>query len=107
MITLGDLIEWLEKQDQTLVVKDGFGSPHSDRGDYYDLAFDPLPEAKISEMLKHARNADGEIFQGYKGGDFKMDRDTRVHIGEYGECGDPITIITFKYWALTAVKEGP
>lgn len=26
-MTLGKLIEWLEAQDQDLIVKDGFGSP--------------------------------------------------------------------------------
>ena len=33
-MVLKQLIEWLEKQDQNMVIKDGFGSPHSDRGRY-------------------------------------------------------------------------
>lgn len=100
-ITLGDLIDWLEKQDQNLIVKDGFGSPHSDRGDYSELAFTPVPEAKISDMLRFAKSADGKTFTGYKGGEYKMDRLTPVYIGEYGTCGEGITTIHFKYWLAT------
>ena len=103
-MTLGKLIEWLEAQDQDLIVKDGFGSPHSDRGSYYELAFSPEPESKISEMLTHAKSALGATFTGWKGGDFKMGEWTSVYIGKYGECGDEITPIHFKYWILTGKK---
>jgi hypothetical protein len=44
--TLEILILWLEKQDQNLIVDDGFGDPHSDRGDYSELAFDPYQRLK-------------------------------------------------------------
>lgn len=100
-MTLGDLIDWLEKQDQNMIVKDGFGSPHSDRGSYEELAFTPRPEAKISDMLASAKSAVGGTFTGYKGGDFKMGRHTPVYIGEWGDCGDEITPIHFKYWLLS------
>lgn len=98
------LIEWLKSQDQDLIVKDGFGSPHSDRGAYEELAFDPAPEASIGEMLKHAKSAVGKSFQGWKGGDFEMNEHTPVYIGEYGDCGEGITNIHFKYWLLTGRK---
>lgn len=100
-MTLGDLIDWLEKQDQDLIVKDGFGDPHSDRGSYDELAFCPKTEAKISDMLYYAKFADGNTFQGWKGGEFKMNRGTPVYIGEWGDCGEEITTIHFKYWLLT------
>jgi hypothetical protein len=103
-MTLGALIDWLEHQDQDLIIKDGFGSPHSDRGSYDELAFDPMPEAKISDMLKYAKKSLGSYFQGWKGGDFKMEEYTSVYIGEYGECGDAITPTHFKYWLLTGRK---
>lgn len=100
-MTLEKLINWLEAQDQELVVKDGFGSPHSDRGDYSELAFTPKPEAKIGDMLAHAKNAVDRTFIGWKGGEYKMDLRVSVYIGEYGECGEEITNIHFKYWLLT------
>ena len=104
-MNLGELIDWLEKQDQELIVKDGFSSPHSDRGSYDELAFTPEPEAKISDMLINAKSADGRTFEGWKGGDFTMSRSTPVYIGRYGECGEEITQTHFKYWLLSGRKE--
>lgn len=100
-ITLGELISWLEKQNPDLIVQDGFSTPHSDRGNYENLAFDPEPSAKISDMLKHAKSALRKKFNGYKGGTFKMDRYTPVHIGYSDEAGEEITSIHFKYWLIT------
>ncbi len=99
---LGMLIEWLESQDGEMVVKDGFSSPHSDRGSYDELAFTPKAEAKIADMLAHARSALGETFEGWKGGEFTMNEHTPVYIGEFGNCGEPITPTHFKYWPLSA-----
>ena len=103
--TLGILIDWLAQQDQELIVKDGFGAPHSDRGSYAELAFAPREEAHIGDMLNYALSAVGGTFIGWKGGEFTMDRSTPVYIGEYGECGDAITPTHFKYWLLTAKKK--
>ena len=100
-MTLSKLIEWLEQQEQELVVKDGFSTPHSDRGDYSELAFSPEPEAQIGEMLKHAKSALGTTFQGWKGGNYMMEEFTSVYIGELGESGEEITSTHFKYWLLT------
>jgi hypothetical protein len=105
-MTLGTLIDWLKQQDPDLIVKDGFGYPHSDRGSYEELAFDPLPEAKIGDMLKFAKEANGSTYMGWKGGEYRMDKNTSVYIGEYGKCGEEITSIHFKYWLLTGKKEG-
>ena len=102
-MTLGKLIEWLEQQNQEMVVKDGFSTPHSDRGSYAELAFTPEPEAKIGDMLKYAKSSLGTTFTGYKGGEYTMHENTSVYIGEYGECGDEITPIHFKYWLLTGI----
>ena len=100
-MTLGKLVEWLKQQDQNMVVKDGFSTPHSDRGDYSELAFTPAPTAKIGDMLAHAQSALGNTYIGWKGGEYKMDEHTPVYIGEYGKCGDEITPTHFKYWLLT------
>jgi len=104
--TLGDLIDWLETQDQEMVVRHGFGMPHSDRGFYEELAFDPVDYATIRDMLRFAKMADGETFEGWKGGMFKMGRNTSVYIGAYGRCGEPITPTHFKYWRLTGGVDG-
>lgn len=103
-VNLGELIEWLEKQDQDLIVKDGFGEPHCDRGYYENLSFDPLPEAKISEMLNYAKSAVNQTFEGYHGGEYKMTLFTPVGIGYDYESAESITSIHFKYWLLTGRK---
>lgn|SRR5574341_709424 len=103
--TLGHVIDWLEQQDLSLVVLDGFGSPHSDRGDYSELAFSPEPKTTLGQMLTYAKSAEGAIFLGWKGGEYRMNRSTPVYIGECGECGDAITPTHFKYWLLTARRK--
>jgi len=96
------LIEWLKEQDPSLLVADGFGEPHSDRGSYDELAFAPLSVARIGDMLKHAQSAVGGTYTGWKGGEYTMSEYTSVYIGEYGECGHEITPTHFKYWLLTS-----
>jgi hypothetical protein len=97
---LRDLIEFLKGQPQHKKISIGFGSPHSDRGAYENLAFEPFENTTIGEMLYHAESAVGKTFEGWKGGDFTMDLHTSVYIGEYGECGDPITPFHFKVWGV-------
>jgi hypothetical protein len=100
--TLKDLIDWLEEQDPDKIVSDGFGFPHSDRGSYDELAFEPIEEITFGEMLSHAKSALNKTFTGYKGGDYKMTEYTPVYIGKWGCCGDAITPIHFKYWKLSS-----
>lgn len=73
-MNLGDLIDELEKRDPKAVAKKGFHNPHSYRGDYYELAFEETGEITIGDMLEAARSAVGATYQGWKGGEFRMDR---------------------------------
>lgn len=102
---LKNLIKWLERQDPSATVKHGFGSPHSDRGDYSELAFSPVESTTFGEMLAHAKSALGATFQGWKGGYFIMYEYTPCHIAEYGDTGEPITSAHIRLWELTATKE--
>ena len=88
MSCLGYLIEELKKMDQDGIVPFGFGCPMSWRGDYSELAFEPIENAKISDMLRYAESAFGEEFNGYKGGVFKMHEHTLCYIAEYGTVGN-------------------
>lgn len=76
----------------------GFGEPHTDRGDYSNLAFDHVEETTMGEMLKWAESAVDETFTGWKGGEFTMREFTDVYIGNYGECGEQIGKHTLLYW---------
>lgn len=40
-----------------------------------------------AEMVRALDIADGEEFEGYKGGQYGMHGDTFIHVAEYGDCG--------------------
>ncbi len=96
-MTLGQLIERLERADKGKIVKSGFNNPHSYMGYYEDLAFEPCQNISVLEMLECARSALGQTFEGYKGGEFRMDEHTEVHIACYGCCGDEIGPTILEY----------
>ncbi len=96
--TLGDLIDFLETQHKGKGIRFGFSDPHSDRGSYEELAFCEKENTTIGEMLEAAEMANGATYEGWKGGEYTMDRSTPVYIGEYGCCGDAITPFHFKTW---------
>ena len=59
--------------------------PNSYRGFYEHLALDISADPiTVGEVLEFAKQADGGIFYGYKGGDFDMDRNTPMWVAEYG-----------------------
>lgn len=97
---LGELIKALEALPQDATVAHGFGSPHSYRGDYSQLAFSPIEEARVADMLVHARGALHRTFTGYKGGEYQMDRFTECFIAEHDECGEALTASRIDCWRL-------
>lgn len=106
-IQLGDIIKWLEQQDPNLIVPIGFGKPMSYRGYYEDLAFKPVENARLGDMLEHARSALDQEFDGYKGGIYKMDEYTTCWISEYGDGGgDCIGYVMLKLWETCVRKPG-
>lgn len=84
---LKDVIRILEREDQEKIVKNGFGVPHSYRGYYDSLAFEPKENVSVADMLKDAKQSMGKTFTGWKGGEFVMDERTDVYIAEIGHCG--------------------
>lgn len=96
-MTLGDLIQELEKYNRTQHVPVGFYRPHSYRGYYDCLAFEPLENTTIGEMLDAAKSALGKTYTGYKGGEYRMDEYTDVYLANFGECGESIGIVLLRY----------
>lgn len=88
---LEELIDFLEKQDQSAVCELGFCNAHSYRGIYAELAFEPANNVTVAAMLKCAKDAEGETFEGYKGGRYTMTALTEVHIAKYGACGESLS----------------
>lgn len=111
-LTLGKLITALEGVNGDLrVVFDLMdpcspSEPISYRGYYSDLSFPPSDDPVMaSDVLKWARDANGNTFEGYKGGDFTMGAKTPLWASPYGSAngiaivdvkviGDRVVLIT-------------
>lgn len=79
---LSELIERLEQEDPDLILSPGWHNPHSWRGSYSELAFEPKESATVAECLAAAREADGSTYQGWKGGDYTMHGYSEVYLAE-------------------------
>lgn len=89
-MTLGKMIAALEAMPPDTFI-DGIGTPHSYRGYYSDLAFESLPnKTRVVDALAMCRGAMGQVFEGYKGGDFVMGALTPLWVADYGSCGQKI-----------------
>jgi hypothetical protein len=86
-VNLGDIIDAFAKLDPTAVLPIGLHEPHSYRGYYHELAFEACTDATVSDILDELNSAVGETFEGYKGGDYRMDRYSQVWIAPYGSSG--------------------
>lgn len=85
---LGALIARLEREDPNRILPLGFAEPHSYRGYYEQLAFEPRQNIAIGDMLAAARSALGRTFVGYKGGEYTMHKYVECWIANYGESGE-------------------
>lgn len=102
-VYLKEIIDFLETLDQEAIVPFGFGEPMSYRGYYDQLAFEPIENARIGDMLTHAKNALGKEFTGYKGGEYIMGECTDCWIAPYGSSGgDKIGPTLLKLWKFLA-----
>ncbi|MFF5972250.1 hypothetical protein ACFY7C_12095 [Streptomyces sp. NPDC012769] len=102
-MTLEELITALEAADPTLVLPHGFTNPHSYRGFYEDLAFEPATDVLVADMLDDARNALGETFQGWKGGDYKMRRYTDCWLAKEGHLGETLGPLLVQFMLAAGV----
>lgn len=92
-ISLGELIDLLAVCPRDDSVSFDFcgavpGSVDSYRGYYDHLAMSWSNRGErptVAKLLDDLRDADGHVFTGYKGGDFRMHRDTPVWVSNYGE----------------------
>lgn len=86
-LTLGKLIDALKAMPPGAQVAN-LHKPHSYRGYYDDLAFE-IGEATRSakDLLAECQAAMGEVFIGYKGGEFVMGRNTPLWVASYSRTG--------------------
>lgn len=89
-MTLGSLIEALSAMPAEAPVQK-VADPHSYRGYYSDLSFEPgVGMTTAGELLALCKGCMGEKFTGYKGGDYWMSGGTPVWLAFYGSCGEKI-----------------
>lgn len=99
-MTLEDLIKYLEKLPKETMFSRGIKNPHSYRGYYDQLAFEPARAMSAADMLEVARSADGATFDGWKGGDFRMGSLTECWLAGEGHLGEEINS-----WMLDQSKQ--
>ena len=90
-MNLEQLIEILETKDPNIILRRGFNNPHSYRGYYEQLAFEIVEDISIGDMLECAKDALNNIYEGYKGGSYTMDKYTSVHLSNIGETGNELS----------------
>lgn len=91
-MTLGYMIEILDGMGDAEVAN--LTDPHSYRGYYEDLAFEPSDGTRTAKSLAdECRRCMGQVFVGYKGGDFVMDALTPVWVSEYGCLGRKLMML--------------
>ncbi len=83
-LTLGALIDALEAMPPDATVAN-LADPMSYRGYYCDLAFARSDGTRpATDLLRDCRAAMGEVFEGYKGGDYTMGARTPLWVSDYG-----------------------
>lgn len=108
--TLGEVIKHLETLPQDMQVAKGFGEAESYRGYYEDVAFEPVADTTVGDMLGHARSALGQTFEGYKGGNKQAVAEyTDCWIARWGETGLPMVVPgpdDMEFYVLPFMEEG-
>lgn len=113
--TLGEFILKLEAvEDKTNNIYFEFGGLNpttfrSYRG-YYDelaLGFDQESSSMtVQELLDHSKSVIGQTFEGYKGGDFTMSKNTPIWAANYSHSSDTMIIdIVDKGWCVEIKTE--
>ena len=89
-MTLGKLIDFLKTLPADTEVPN-LKNARSYRGYYADLAFEMESGTRFAgELLSDAQACMGEVFHGYKGGEFVMGRNTPLWIANWGVCGEKL-----------------
>ena len=77
---LQEYISILENYPREKRLKVGLGHPHSWRGYYPDLSFEPVEDVTIGEMIDCAKACIGKSFLAWKGGRYIMNETTEIHV---------------------------
>lgn len=89
-MTLIEFIKRLESMDPNELLPIGIRNPHSYRGYYNELAFEPTDPIPVREAIKVAASASGMTFTAYKGGEYTMTNKTNCWLANWSELGEEI-----------------
>ena len=92
-----DLIKKLEEFPREQKVVKGFNEPHSYRGYYEQVSFEPCDDTTVGEMLDCVKESHNSTYTGYKGGQFKMTDGKECYLAFYGSTGEEIGEILLGY----------
>lgn len=116
-LTLGEFIEKLRQQPQDNEITFDFcgflpTTFDSWRGVYCELALGyEAPEynksIQVATLLSRAQDADGEVFMGYKGGNYQMGKSTRIWVDNRGETNGTaiVDVITFDTYLTKIITQ--
>jgi hypothetical protein len=106
-LRLGDIIDALHLVKPESRVEFDFGGLEptgvdSYRGYYSDLALGFGEDGKnAGDLLSELTSADGAVFKGYKGGEYRMNRDTPVWVANYGDShGVAVVAVEDQDWRV-------
>ena len=94
---LFELIQRLEEANPLSVLKKGFNEPHSYRGYYDRLAFQPVKNISVFEMLQIVKGSVDQTYTGYKGGEYTMNANVEVYLAMWGSTGDELSHTLLDY----------
>jgi len=103
-MTLGELINRLHEFNMEDEICN-LSNPHSYRGYYEHLAFEynPLSYIKVKYIIEMCEGCIGKVFEGYKGGEYEMNRNTPVWIAKYGYSGEKIIDVTLDSGVISTI----
>ncbi len=90
-LDLDEIVARLSREPRARRVPVGFHGPHSYRGTYSEVAFCVTTDVTVGEMLDAAHSAIGAVYEGWKGGEYRMEGDTPVWlVQDVGDCGETL-----------------
>jgi hypothetical protein len=94
-IQLGAVIKQLKKLPKETVFMYGFHEPHSYRGYYEQVAFEPLNIATAEALLMSCEAAMEGVYIGWKGGEYTYDCSSVFNIAHKGTTSPRSTYTLF------------
>lgn len=113
-LSVGGLIRLLEKREREQMVSFDFGHRrpsgiHSYRGFYDHLAIGHVyggDDVTVDGLLLSLKDAIGKTFQGWKGGDYRMNAQTPIWCDDAGDASSTaiVGIGSCDYWTILETR---